>query len=212
MDSTNNQLGLSTNRIEAFTDGVFAVAITLLVLEIKVPEIESGGLWHSLVPLWPKFLAYVVSFGIIGIFWVGHHIMFHYIKRTDRVLLWLNTLLLMFVSAIPFSAALVGEHLDEPVAIAGYGAVLFMAGVIFWAIWMYASGRRRLIRSDMSDSLIALGRKAVMLAPIVYAIAIIFAFVSPAVSKFIYLLVPLLYVVPSPIDRLVNFQDNDNFE
>lgn len=210
MDSNKQQIGLATNRIEAFTDGVFAVAITLLVLEIKVPAVEGGAeLWDALVLLWPKFLAYAVSFGIIGIFWVGHHIMFHYIKRADRTLLWLNTLLLMFISAIPFSAALIGEHLSEPVAVAGYGAVLFAAGMIFWGIWMYASAGHRLTSQNLPDHIISLGRKAVILAPVVYAIAVAFAFINPLISKVIYLLVPLLYVIPSPIDKLVNFKSEE---
>jgi uncharacterized membrane protein len=203
--------GLSTNRIEAFTDGVFAVAITLLILEVKVPvlEGEGGSLWSALVPLWPKLLAYAVSFGIIGIFWVGHHIMFHYIKRSNRVLLWLNTLLLMFISAIPFAAALIGEHRHEPVAVAGYGILLAFAGLIYLVIWLYASRNHRLIRENTPHDLIALGTKAVLIAPITYALAATIAFWYPTASQIIYLLVPILYLIPSPIDRLVHFKPTE---
>ena len=205
-----NQIGLSTGRIEAFTDGVIAVAITLLILEIKVPHIEYGGsLWQALVPLWPKFLAYAVSFGIIGIFWAGHHIMFHYIKRTDRTLLWLNNLLLMFVCAIPFSAAFVGEHLNETTAIVFYGAVLFLAGLMFTIIWQYASRHHRLLSPTLPKEMVRLGTLAVAIAPIIYALAILMAFVNPNISKGIYLLVPILYIIPSPIDKLVHFKDSE---
>ena len=201
-------LGLSTGRIEAFSDGVFAVAITLLILEIKIPHLEMGeSLWHSVLQLWPKFMAYVVSFGVIGIFWMGHHIMFHYIKRSDRVLLWLNTVLLMFISAIPFAAGLIGEYRDDPAAVAVYGALLCATGLIFYITWAYAAHRHRLIRANMPADLVSLGHKAVLAAPIIYAIAMVFAFVDPLISKIIYLLVPIAYLVPSPIDRLVHFRD-----
>ena len=207
---TTKPLGLSTNRIEAFTDGVFAVAITLLILEVKVPHLEEGmSLRHELQLLWPKFLAYAVSFGVIGIFWVGHHIMFHYIKRSDRVLLWLNTLLLMCISAIPFAAALIGEYRSEQVAVALYGSLLALTGIIFLVLWLYASNGHRLIRSTMPADLVRLGTWTIALAPIVYGVATLAAFYDPLVSKVIYFLVPLIYLVPSPIDRLVHFKDSE---
>jgi uncharacterized membrane protein len=206
--SMTKTFGLSTNRIEAFTDGVFAVAITLLILEVKVPHLEPGmSLLHELQLLWPKLLSYAVSFGVIGIFWVGHHIMFHYIKRSDRILLWLNTLLLMFVSAIPFSAALIGEYREDPVAVACYGVLLALTGLVFLVLWLYASKGHRLIRESMPIELVRLGTKTILLAPVVYAIAAGVAFYDPLVSKMIYFLVPLLYLIPSPIDRLVHFRD-----
>lgn len=202
--------GLSTNRIEAFSDGVFAVAITLLILEVKVPHLAMGEtLWGELIHLWPKFLAYIVSFSVIGIFWVGHHIMFHYIKRADRTLLWLNTLLLMFVSAIPFAAALIGEYRTEQAAVALYGALLFVTGLIFYILWAYASYRHRLIRPTMPPELVRLGHKAVLIAPAVYLVAGLVSFVNPLISKVIYLLVPILYLLPSPIDKLVHFKDTE---
>ncbi len=196
--------GLSTERLELFSDAVFAVAITLLVLEIKVPHVEmEGELWHALVDLWPKFIAYAVSFGVIGIFWVGHHIMFNYIERCNRTLLWLNTLLLMFVCAIPFTAALIGEYRSDPIAAAVYGGLLTLTGSVFFALWRYASIGGRLIRTNMPTELVKLGTKIILLAPIIYAIATGIAFVSPLTSKVIYLLVPILYLLPGPIDRLV---------
>ncbi len=202
--------GLSTERIEFFSDAVFAVAITLLILEIKVPHIEEGAsLWPALWLLWPKFLAYAVSFGVIGIFWIGHHIMFHYIKRADRVLLWLNTVLLMFISSIPFVAGLIGEYRNDVTAVALYGTFLCATGIIFYILWAYAAHRRRLISATMSEDLVRLGHKAILVAPIVYAVAIIVAFVDPLISKIIYFLVPLAYLVPSPIDRLVKVKEEE---
>ena len=103
--------GLSTHRIEAFSDGVFAIAITLLVLNLQVPEIATvSELASKLGALWPKLVSYVLSFMVVGIYWVAHHNTFHYIKRSDRNLLWLNILMMLFVVFIPFPAALLGQY------------------------------------------------------------------------------------------------------
>jgi uncharacterized membrane protein len=117
---------LSRNRIEALTDGVFAVAMTLLVLDIKVPELEpplaTAELPLKLLALWPKFLSYLISFVILGIYWVGHHIQLSFIRRADRPLLWINILFLLWVALVPFSTALLSEYAKTRVAIAVCGA------------------------------------------------------------------------------------------
>jgi len=203
-----NPPGLSTNRIEAFSDGVFAIAITLLILEVRVPMVAEGeSLSHTLVAIWPKLVAYAVSFAVIGIFWIGHHIMFHYIKRSDRMLLWLNTMLLMTISAIPFAAALIGEYLHEPIAAAIYGIFLSVDGFLFYAVWAYASHKRRLTSPTLSTELISLAKKIILFAPVVYALAAGVAFINPLISDVLYLLVPIAYLIPSPIDRLVSYEE-----
>ena len=201
--------GISTRRLEAFSDGVFAIAITLLVLTIAVPELtpealNRGELLQRLIELWPKFLSFFISFGIIGIFWVGHSIMFHYIKRTNRMLLWINTALLMTVSFIPFPAALLGQYARSQVAVVAYGATLVLAGLAFVVTWLYASSGHRLIDPKLDPATIRLGTTAVFIAPIVYGIATLLSFVHPGISLTIYVLTPLLYIIPSPIDRLVD--------
>ena len=125
--------GLTTHRIEAFSDGVFAIVMTLLVFELKVPEMVSGAadiaLLDALVKLWPKLLSFVLSFVIVGIYWVAHHHIFHYISRTDRTLLWLNNLFLMFVAFIPFPTALMGTYIGVPIAVVPYGLTLIATGL-----------------------------------------------------------------------------------
>ncbi len=197
-----------TERIEAFSDGVFAIAITLLILSVAVPELSTqeilkGQLIPHLISLWPKFLSYIISFSVIGIFWVGHHIMFGYIKRSDRVLMWLNIILLMIISFIPFPAALMGEYGKEQISIIIYGGTLVLAGLAFKLLWMYASYNHRLIDKNLDPSIIAIGSKAILVAPLVYGIAIGVSFINPLISILIYILVPLLYILPSPIDILV---------
>ena len=200
--------GLTTTRIEAFSDGVFAIAITLLVLELAVPELTQGELMrgelaHRLFALWPKFLSFAISFGVISIFWVGHAIMFHFIRRSDRILLWLNSLLLMCISFIPFPAALIGEYAPDRAAVMLYGVTLMVAGMLFSLTWQYASHERRLVDARVPEHIVRLARKVVWAAPVVYAVAVAAAFFAPLASIAIYILVPLAYIVPSPIDEIV---------
>src|SRR5919201_6369653 len=122
---------MKTNRLEAFSDGVFAVAITLLVLEIAVPT--GDDLWHKLGDEWPSFASFFVSFWVIGIIWVNHHGVIDHLKRTDRGVLYLNLFVLMSVLLIPFATALMAEHLnsgdDEHVAAAVYAASFLLMAI-----------------------------------------------------------------------------------
>lgn len=139
-------------RTEAFSDGVFAVAITLLALELK-PVPGDGTLLHRLGEAWPSYLAYVVSFLTIGIMWLNHHTMFRHIIRVDRALLMLNLALLMIVAAVPFPTALLGEELrhlhsaDAKTAAVVYGLVMIAMAIAFTALWWYATARGRLDES-----------------------------------------------------------------
>lgn len=117
-----------TGRVEAFSDGVLAIAITLLVLELPVPKGQHGTLAHALVEEWPSFAAYVTSFLVIGIIWINHHQMFGLIARIDRQLMFLNLLLLLFVALIPFSTALLAEYLTEGGSDARTAAVVYSLG------------------------------------------------------------------------------------
>ena len=211
----NWQAGLSTGRVESLSDSVFAIAMTILVIEISIPEVSrvalvAGDLHGFLSGLLPRFVSYGISFAVIGIFWMGHHLMFHFVKRTDRTFLWLNMLFLMVITFIPFPAALIGQYAHKGVAVIVYGATLEAASILFMILWWYASRRRRLISSSMSDRLIMLAWKAVVVAPIVYGLAIFAAHLNPEWGIYLYILVPLIYIFPSPIDELVHFASGDN--
>ena len=200
--------GLGTNRLEALSDGVFGVAIALLILAIAVPELShtelaGGMLFHAVIMLWPKILVYAMTFLIVGIFWVGHTIMFAYIRRSDRTLLYLNTLLLMTVSFIPFAADLLGRYPRESVALAVYGTTLALGGIMFEIVWLYASKKHRLIRSNMPHELVGLGKIVIAITPIVYTVAAAIAFWNVTISLIVYILIPLFYMIPGPIDDLV---------
>jgi uncharacterized membrane protein len=149
---TANLLAMTTGRLEAFSDGVFAVAITLLVLDIRPPAEASSAddLWRRLGDLWPHYAAYAVSFLVIGIVWVNHHAVMDLIARVDRQLAFLNLLLLMAVALIPFATALLADYLAHGgspahTAAAAYSAVISLMGIAFGALWIYASRDARLL-------------------------------------------------------------------
>ncbi|HEX3445049.1 MAG TPA: TMEM175 family protein [Chthoniobacterales bacterium] len=195
---------LSRNRIEALADGVFAVAMTLLVLDIKVPELppppETAQLPLKLLALWPKFLSYLISFVILGVYWVGHHVQLSFIRRADRPLLWINILFLLWVALVPFSAALLSEYSKTRVAIAIYGANLIAIGLTLALHWWYATTEARHVDPDLHPNLIRGGMKRTLMAPFVYAIAIALSFVKTELSLILYALVPVLYILPGRVD------------
>jgi uncharacterized membrane protein len=133
---------VSTSRTEAFSDGKDAIAATLLVLELKVPQVEPGGLADALLESWPSYATYVVSFLTIGIIWVNHHAVLDRIREVNRPLLFMNLMFLMAVAAIQFPTALLGDYLqaghDERLAAVVYGGTMSLMGVTFGAIWAYA--------------------------------------------------------------------------
>jgi uncharacterized membrane protein len=132
---------VSTTRTEAFSDGVFAIAATLLVLELKVPQVEPGGLAGALLGNWPSYATYVVSFLVIGIIWVNHHAVMERTRKVNRPLLFLNLMFLMAVALIPFPTALLADYLqaghDERLAAAVYGGSMTLMGVTFGSVWAY---------------------------------------------------------------------------
>src|SRR5919201_3681938 len=138
---------METGRAEAFSDGVFAIAITLLILAVGIDQaLAKGDLKHQLLHLWPAYIAYAVSFLTIGIMWVNHHAVFRHFARVDRPLLLLNILLLMCVSFTPFPTRVVADHVhggaDRKAAAVLYGGTMTLTAICFFAVWIYGSRRR----------------------------------------------------------------------
>ncbi len=167
-----------TSRIEAFSDGVFAIAITLLVLELKVPHETGAGLWRALLALWPSYFAFVTSFATIGIMWLNHHRMFNLIHRTDQLLLLLNGLLLLGVTFVPFPTAVVGAYLDrdgEKTAACFMSAVYIGIAIAFNLLWRYVSSPRRtprLLRLPPDDHRVRAIRDSYRFGPLYYVAAL----------------------------------------
>jgi uncharacterized membrane protein len=193
-----------TDRAATFSDGVFAIAITLLVLEIHVPEVSEHSLWHDLGELWPSFAAYVVSFFTIGIIWVNHHAQWERIDHVNRTMLFVNLVLLLTVSFLPFPTALVAEHLkngttdSQHIAAAVYSAALLAMGVAFFATWVYAT-RAGLLVGDLTDKQVRQLMIRNVAGNLGYAAAVGLAFVSAPASIALCGLVALYYVPPGRV-------------
>jgi uncharacterized membrane protein len=174
-----------TGRLEAFSDGVFAIAATLLVLEFSVGTHEGGHLGSSLLHLWPAYLAYVTSFLTIGIIWMNHHYCVETMARADRVLLFLNLLLLLTVAFLPFPTRLVAEYLQRPgeaAAVYAYDATFVVMAIVYNAWWRYASAGRRLIAESVSDSAVRAITHAFDPGVPMYSAAFLVAIGSPLAS------------------------------
>lgn len=189
---------LKTNRIEALGDGVFAIVMTLLILEIHVPHLADHGrsMPAGLLKLWPKFLCYIISFITLGVYWVAHHLHFYTIKRADRGLLWINVLFLMVVGLVPFSTALIGEHYDRKSAVIFFAANMILIGLALFLHWIYATHKQRLTEPGVDPSLVTAVKHVILMGPVVYLIAIGAAFIDTRISIALFLLVNLLYIIP----------------
>ena len=183
---------MGKNRLEAFSDGVIAIIITIMVLEMKVPH---GGTPESLRPLLPVFLSYVLSFVYVGIYWNNHHHYLHAAERVDGRVLWSNLHLLFWLSLFPFATGWMGENHFEPVPVAMYGLVLLMAAlawVPFQRSIIRANGGRN---STLAQALGPRDWKSAV-SPLFYLAAIPLAFVSPWLSGLLYVSVALMWLVP----------------
>ncbi len=181
---------MKSNRLEAFSDGVLAIIITIMVLELKAPKGES---LLALQPMIPGFLSYVLSFVYIGIYWNNHHHMLHTVEKVSGAMLWANLHLLFWLSLFPLATAWMGENHFATIPVALYGLVLLMAAISYWVL------QRTIISSQGEDSILrrAIGKdyKGIS-SPLLYLAAIPLSFLSPWISEGIYVLVALLWLVP----------------
>ena len=193
---TKRDYRLSCRTSAALTDGVFAIVMTLLVLEIGIPEIAPSSahteLPQRLIELWPKFLSYVLSFIILGLFWYLHHIAFHYIKRSDNGLIWLNILFLMFVALIPFSTSLIGSYGKEQLPTAIYAINIILALAMRLIMWTYATGKHRLVDSDISPRFLKLDRLISIGMLIIFVLMIGVSFINVTAARSVFGLLAVL--------------------
>jgi uncharacterized membrane protein len=190
-----------TSRLETFADGVMAIAITLLILEIKVPEIHGEhSLARALLDQWPSYAAYFVSFITIGIMWINHHHMFKLIRRADHTFLVLNVLFLMTIAFLPWPTALLAEYARDPGGrTAGamiYGVTMLLIAVMFNLVWRYAGGKHRLLFAGVSDRMVRRTNNSYLLGPIIYGSAALIALVNPLISLAIYAALAIYWLLP----------------
>jgi uncharacterized membrane protein len=201
-------VGLPPNRVEALADGIFAVAMTILVLELHVPELgpeaSDARLLPALQGLMPRALSFASGFVILGTLWIGHHYQFHYIRRSTRALLWINLVFLLTISFLPFVVALIGTYGAVRASCILYGSTLLVAMTCLLVQWLYAAGpSRRLVSPSLPPEVFAGLRNRVLMGMIGYGGGLVLALVAPRASLFCYAATPLLYLLPARFDRHV---------
>ena len=191
--------GFQTGRLEGFSDGVFAIAVTLLVLDITVSAHAGQHLLRSVADLWPSYLAYVVSFATIGAAWLGHNAITEYLERTDAAFVRLNLMLLLVVSFLPFPTRLladyIGQDSPERVAVTFYGISLLLATTLLMVLWRYAV-RAHLVRPDAADEEIQLLTERLTPGLAGYLVLIISGLFLPILAVIGYLAIALYYIIP----------------
>ncbi|HEU4345971.1 MAG TPA: TMEM175 family protein [Candidatus Binatia bacterium] len=202
-DTTTFEIG--KNRIEALSDGIFAIVMTLLILEIHVPDLPKTAPNVDVVPallaLWPKFASYIVAFVSLGVFWVGHHTMYHAIRRADRALLWLNIVFFMFVSLLPFSTSVLNAFPEAFIAPLLFGANLAVIGWILFLQWTYVNLKSDMLAPFVTAEYRRTVQSRMLWVPVAITLTMLFCFWSVEISLTIYLLLLPLYMLPGKFDR-----------
>jgi TMEM175 potassium channel family protein len=196
-----------TTRTEAFSDGVFAIAITLLVLDINVPEAELGDLWRGIAHQWPAYLGYATSFITIGGIWLAHHSVFRRLQYANTAVMRINLALLMAVSFLPFPTRLVAEtvrHSDstERAAVIFYGGSLLVIALLFSSLWRAAASDRQLLKPEVSDAEVAAIGRATTPSIGFYAAVTVVAILLPRVAAFGYLVIAVIAVARARSDTV----------
>jgi len=188
--AANGNRPMGKDRLAAFSDGVIAIIITIMVLELKVPH---GADWTALVTLLPHFVSYVLSFIYVAIYWNNHHHLLHTVTRVDGLILWVNSFLLFCLSLIPVATAWMGENFLAAVPTAVYGITLLMPAIAYYLL------QKAIMRKQGAHSVLATALGADLkgkISPLLYAAAIALAFVAPLLSLLIYALVAVLWLIP----------------
>ena len=191
---------MRTSRLEAFSDGVFAIAATLLILNVSVGQTRLAD---ELIKIWPSYVAYAVSFVTIGIIWINHHTVMEQIAHVDRVFLMLSILFLANIAFIPFPTRLLAESINRPTdaqaAAIAYGVTLTLTAILFNALWRYAARGRRLLREDANPRTIDGIGRSYLPGPFLYAAATALALINPYVSAACYTAIAIFYILESTL-------------
>ena len=182
---------MERTRLETFSDGVIAIIITIMVLELKVPKETSAAAWLEIAP---HFVSYVFSFLILAVMWTNHHHVFQTVKKVDGKLIWANSNLLFWMSLIPFATAYIGEVHKDPIAVALYGAILSVCVISFTVLRQIIS-KQHLDNAELTEQNRRIFRKN-MISNFLYVLSVPLAFVSIYLSFIIFVLIPILYFLP----------------
>jgi uncharacterized membrane protein len=202
MNEEKHKLSMNSQRLEALGDGIFSIAMTILVLELVLPEVK-GQTWKdfttALHETWFGLMCYAISFIVLGIMWFGHRLMFEYIGRSDFI--FLGVLFYMVVCLVPFSTRLLAKHTLEWYAILVYGLNLSLCNLTLYFQWLYGIRKTHMLHREIPPEIKREAHIQFLLSPVVYAIAIGFSFFVPWISIAIFIVTPILYLIPSKLDK-----------
>ena len=189
----------NTARLETFSDGVFAIAATLLILEVRLPT--HGSVTFELVHAWPSYVAYAISFLTIGIIWVNHHTVMQQIERVDRTFLFINVVFLLIVAFTPFPTRVLAEHLREgsKAAAFAYGLTYTLMAISYGALWFYAARGRRLIAAGADQRVVSGISRSFAPGSVIYGAATLSSLISAYLAVALYAAIALFYVLESSV-------------
>ena len=195
---------MHSGRLEALGDGIFSVAMTVLVIELELPHLK-GNSWNdfttALHQTWLGLLCYVISFIVLGIMWFGHRMIFEYITKTDRYYIFLGVLFYMVVCLVPFSTRFLASNTFTWYAMLCYGLNLSLCNISLFAQWVYGIRKPSLHAREIPNEVKREARILFLISPVVYSIAIAFSFFMPAISLGIFVATPILYLIPNKLDK-----------
>lgn len=189
---------MTIHRIEALSDGIFAIAMTLLILSVDLPNKSNfvgdpdSGIMHIIKKQSQEFFNYALSFILLANFWVIQHLQFHFFQKTNTAHLWINIFLLMFVTLVPYTTSLVGDYSNDTMAELLFSVNMLAIGIIFVINWSYASKNHRLLHASCTHHQIMLSKQRGMVIPIVSLVAMALAFIKPVISSYVFLTIPLI--------------------
>ncbi len=204
MNHQQSVLRMASGRLEALGDGIFSIAMTILVLELALPVLK-GDSWADFAgairQLKPHLFCYAISFIVLGIMWFGHRMMFEYIARTNRYFIFLGVLFYMIVCLVPFSTRFLAGNMLKWYAIMVYGINLSLCNLTLYAQWLYGVKRKSLMEIALPEEVRKEANVLFLLSPLVYAMAIGISFFAPVISIIIYAITPILYLLPNKLDK-----------
>lgn len=204
MTDPKHKLQLRSIRLEALGDGIFAVAMTILAIELKLPALTDTSLHafaRSFIEILPSLFCYIISFIVLGIMWFGHRMVFEYIGKTNRHFIYLGVLFYMMICLVPFSTRFLAENKLQWGTILVYGLNLSFCNLTLYAQWNYGIHRSGFLERELPDEVKKEAKISFLISPAVYAVAIIISLWLPTVSIIFFILTPLLYLIPNKLDK-----------
>ena len=204
MIDQKDKLRMASGRLEGLGDGIFAVAMTILIIEVAVPVVKGNSFsdfWTALQQSGHSLLCYAISFVVLGIMWFGHRMVFEYIAKTNRYFIFLGVLFYMIVCLVPFSTRFLSANLFQWYAIMVYGLNLSLCNLTLFAQWSYGIRNNKLLERDLPHEVKMEAKRLFLLSPVVYTIAIAISFFTPLASILIYIVTPIVYLLPNKLDK-----------